>query len=119
MSRTTGQVRSSTSGSWRERARAIAAADLKLVTRPSPRSARSVLDLRHDEAAAAGVEVEELGIAAPVDGRLELAQRLFLAELLVEHVEEELLGHGVVALGLERARDLAQQQHILDRGVAE
>ena len=43
----------------------------------------------------------------------------FLAELLVEHVEEEFLGNGVVALGLEGAADLAQQQDVVQRGVAE
>ena len=66
-----------------------------------------------------GIEVEELGVAAPVDGGLQLALRLVFAELLVEHVEEELLGNGVVALGFERADDLAQQQDVLERGVAE
>ena len=37
----------------------------------------------HGEAAARGVEVEQLGIAAPRDRRLYLPQRFFVAELLV------------------------------------
>ena len=76
-------------------------------------------DFGIDEAAAAGVEVEQLGVAAPVDGGFKLALRLLLAELLVEHVEEELFRNGVVALGLERAGDLAQQQDVFQRGLAE
>ena len=73
----------------------------------------------HHKAAAARIEVEQLGIAAPVDGGLDLALRLLFAELLVEHVEEKLFGNGVVALGLEGAANLAQQQHVLDGSVAE
>ena len=61
------------------------------------------LDFRQNEATASGVEVEELGVAAPVDGGFELALCLFFAELLVEQVEEEVLGDGVVALGIEGA----------------
>ena len=68
-----------------------------------------------DEAAAAGVEVEQLGVAAPGDGGLHLAQALLFAELLVEHVEEEVLGDGVVALGFEGAANLAQQQDVAPR----
>ena len=60
--------------------------------------------VRQDEAAAGGIEVEQFGVAAPVDGGFELALRFFLAELFVEHVEEELFGDGVVGLGFERAR---------------
>ena len=67
-----------------------------------------VLDFRLHEATASGVEVEELGVAAPVDGGFELTLRLFLGELLIEQVEEEVLGHCVVALGIERAGDLTQ-----------
>jgi len=64
------------------------------------------------------VKVEQLGIAAPGDSRLHLAQAFLFAELLIEHVEEELLGNRVVALGVERAANLAQQQHVGDGGVA-
>ena len=67
----------------------------------------------------AGVEVEQLGVAAPGNRGLNLPLGFFLAELLVEHVEKEVLGHGVVALGFECAANLAQQEHVLDRGVAE
>ena len=67
------------------------------------------------EAAARGVEVEQLGVAAPGDGGFHLALALLFAELLVEHVEEEVLGHGVVALGFQGAANLAQQQHVARR----
>ena len=66
-----------------------------------------------------GVKVEQLRIAAPGHRGLHLPLALFFAELLVEHVEEELLGHGVVALGFERAANLPQQQHVAHRRVAE
>jgi len=72
-----------------------------------------------DKAAAAGVEVKELGIAAPGDGCLHLAEALLFAELLVEHVEEEVLGDGVVAFGFEGAANLAQQQDVGQSGGAE
>ncbi len=72
-----------------------------------------------DKAAAGGVEVEEFGVAAPVDGGFELAQGLFFAELLVEHVVEELFGDSAVALGVDGADDLAQEQDVFDGGFAE
>ena len=65
------------------------------------------------------VEVEDLGIAAPGHSGLNLALRLLIAELLVEHVEEEFFGHGMVALGVYGATDLAQQEDITKRRVTE
>ena len=69
--------------------------------------------LRLNKAPSRSIEVEQLRIPSPVDRGLHLAQRLLFAELLVEHVVKELLRNAPVALGLDRAHDLAQQQHIL------
>jgi hypothetical protein len=66
-----------------------------------------------------GVEVEQLGVPAPADRGLELAQRHLFGELLVQHVVEELLGDAAVALGLDGAHDLAEQQHVVDCRLAE
>ncbi len=63
------------------------------------------------------IEVEQLRVSTPVDRRLQLPQRLFFAELLVQHIVKELFRHTAVALGLDRAHDLPQQQHIFDRSV--
>src|SRR5215469_4900968 len=71
------------------------------------------------EAPARCVEVEDFGVTSPRDCRLKLPHALFLAELLVEHVEEEVFRYGVVALGFERAANLPEQQNIADRRVAE
>ena len=46
-------------------------------------------------------------------------QALLFTELLVEHVEEEVLGNGVVAFGLKGAANLAQEQDVLNGSVAE
>ena len=126
-SRTKGQVRSQDLGAG-ERLRGRGAW-LKLsgrwIMRRSPLERASRLGvvvvqlLGLDEAAARGVEVEELGVAAPVDGGFELAQGLFFAELLVEHVVEELFGDAAVALGLDGADDLPEQQDVFDGGGAE
>ncbi len=109
-SMTNGQVRTVTS----ERANVRCS-----FTRLAPGAASSSNGVGHHKAAARGVEVEQLRIAAPVDGGLHLALRFFFAELLVEHVEEELFGNGVVALGFKRAANLAQEQDVLERRVAE
>ena len=78
-----------------------------------------MLVLGKHEAAAGVVPVKELGVAAPGDGGFELAAAFVVAELLVEHVEEEFLGNGVVGLVGERAGDLAEQQDVIDGGLAE
>ena len=74
---------------------------------------------RLDEPAPRRIEVEELRVPPPVDRGLQLPQRLFFAELLVQHVVEELLRHDSVALRLDRAHDLSQQQHVVDSRLAE
>src|SRR6185437_14473523 len=63
--------------------------------------------------------VKQLGISAPGDGRVQLALAFFFAELLIEQVEEEFGGYGMVALEFERAADLAEQQDVRLRGIAE
>src|SRR5271170_5934342 len=80
---------------------------------------RGLCCFRHYEAASRGVEVEQLGITAPVDGRFQLPLRLLFAELLVEHIQKELLRNGVIALVAERTRDLSQQQDVLDGRLTE
>ena len=70
------------------------------------------------EAAAAGVEVEEFGVAAPVDGGFDLALGLVGGELFVEHVEEEFFGNGVVGFGFEGTTDLAEEENVLGGGGA-
>src|SRR3984893_10722470 len=71
------------------------------------------------QASAGRVVVEDLGVATPVDGRVELGLGLLLAEVLVEDVEEEIVGQGAVGLGAQRVADLAQQRHVLQRRFAE
>src|ERR1700722_19458536 len=78
-----------------------------------------LLRLGQDEAAARGVEVEELGVAAPVDGGLNLPLAFVGAELLVEHVEEELFGDSVVGFGFEGAANLTQEQDVFGGCCAE
>src|SRR5579875_1499279 len=75
--------------------------------------------VRERETAARGVEVKEFSIAAPVDGGFKLALGFIVAELLVEHVKEEVFRDGVVAFAAECAGDLAQQQHVLKSCFAE
>ena len=66
-----------------------------------------------------GVVVEDLGVASPVQRGLELALDFVGAEVLVENVAEELLADGVVALGVQRVLDEAQDGDVLERGLAE
>ena len=42
------------------------------------------------------IEVEQLRVSSPVHRCLQLPQRLFIAELLIQHVQEELLWNRVV-----------------------
>src|SRR6185437_9537184 len=67
----------------------------------------------------AGIIIKQLGISAPGDSRVQLALALFFAELLIKQVEEEFGGYGKVALGFKRAADLAEQQDMGLRGIAE
>src|SRR5204862_536650 len=71
------------------------------------------------EAAASGVVIKQFRVAAPGDGGLQLPLALFLAELFVEHIEEKVLRDGVVALGVQRPANLAEQQDVVHGGVAE
>src|SRR5215475_10692857 len=66
-----------------------------------------------------GVVVEQLGVAAPIDGGVELADGFLFAEVFVEDVVKELVGDGVGALGGEGAGDLADQGDVIDGGLAE
>src|SRR5580698_1123313 len=85
-----------------------------------PHSVQSPLQrIRQHKAAARGIEIEQLRVTAPGDCGFNLPLAFLLTELLVEHVEEEIFAYGVVAFGVESAANLAQQQHILDGGVAE
>src|SRR3984885_13152844 len=74
--------------------------------------------LGQKEAAGRRVMVEQLGVAAPADGRLELRLGFFLAEVFVEQVFEERVRQAVVGLGLERARDLAYERDVFQSGGA-
>ncbi len=67
----------------------------------------------------AGVKVKELGVTTPVDGCFDLPLALLFAELLVEHVEEKVLRHGVVAFGYKSAVNLAEEQDVGHGCVAE
>ena len=108
MSMTNGHVRTVTS----ERAKVRWTVTHRL------RQRRPLPCVRHHEATARRIEIENLGIAAPVNRRLNLAPRLIFAELLVEHVEEEVFGNGVVAFGFQCPSNLPQEQNVSERSVA-
>jgi hypothetical protein len=65
------------------------------------------------------VPVEQLRIAAPVDGRFQLPRAFVFAELLVQHVQEKLLRNGMIALVRQRPGDLPQQQYVIQCCFAE
>src|ERR1039458_8181298 len=76
-----------------------------------------LLRIRHDEATPGSVKVEQFSVTAPGHRGFHLAQTFFVAELLIQHVEEELLRHRVIALRFEGTLDLAQQEHVGYSGV--
>src|SRR6185312_15138737 len=81
------------------------------------RSARR-LDSTHeavvtDELAGAGVVLVELAVAAPVDGKLELALCILFAEAASEQVEEEPFAEVAVGGGGKRVADGADERGVL------
>src|SRR4029079_13703117 len=87
-------------------------------SRPAPVSL-FLQHVGHHEAAPCGIEVEDLAIAPPGHRGLNLALRFFIAKLLVEHVEKELLGYCMIALRIQRATNLPKQQHVFERRLPE
>ena len=75
--------------------------------------------LGQDEASGFGVVVENLGVASPVHGGIELALDFVVAEVLVENVVEEFFGDGMVRLGVQHVVDLLQDDDVLERGLTE
>src|SRR4029077_15430928 len=69
--------------------------------------------------AGSGVVIKNLGVASPLDGGLELAARLSLAEMLVDEVAEKFVGKRAVRLRFQRLLHLAQQRDISQGGLAE
>ena len=57
------------------------------------------------ELAGVGVEFVQLGVAAPVDGQVQLLVRPVFAEAATEHVQEEVLAERAVAGRLQVVAD--------------
>ncbi len=69
--------------------------------------------------AVAGVVFEELCVASPVDGGVELRSGFFAAVLAGKKVDEEPFAQRAVAGVLERASDAPHERHALDGRIAE
>src|ERR1700677_1320672 len=65
----------------------------------------SVVDVLQGELAGIGIEIEELAVASPVDGDLQLAPSFLLGEPPAQQIEEEPLAQGAVLGGLQRLAD--------------
>src|SRR5208282_2577629 len=65
------------------------------------------------------IKVENLSVAAPVHGGIELPLHFILGEMLVENVVEKFLRNGVIRLGVQDAVDLLQDYDVGKRGLAE
>src|SRR5580700_11057477 len=71
-----------------------------------------------EQPAGLGIVIEDLGVASPVQRRLELPLDFIRAEVLVEDVAEKLLTDGVIALGVQGVLDQPQYGNVLQRGFA-
>ena len=75
--------------------------------------------LGEDQPVRCAIEVENLGVAAPVHGGFELPLHFILAEVLVEDVVEKFLRNGVIRLGVQNAVDLLEDHDVFKSGLAE
>src|SRR5580693_9033027 len=68
--------------------------------------------------ARSGVVIENLRIAPPLDGGLQLAARFIFAEMFVKEVAEKFVGERAVGFCLERTLHLREQRNIGKRRFA-
>src|SRR5580700_4076699 len=71
--------------------------------------------LGENQAVRFAIEVEDFSVAAPVHGSFELALHFILAEVFVENVVKELVGNGVISLGVQDAIDLLENHDVFER----
>src|ERR1700687_2446358 len=64
--------------------------------------------LAERQLASGGVVIENFSVAAPLDGSLQLAARLVVAEMLIDDVPEKLVGQGAVGFRFQRLLHLAK-----------
>src|SRR5579864_3238621 len=77
-----------------------------------------VLGFVEQEAVGFGVVGEDFGVAAPVQGGVDLALRVFLGEVFIQNVAKEFQRHGAVRLSLKSLLDLLNQGDVAQDGLA-
>src|ERR1700726_4405565 len=65
------------------------------------------LDLGQRELAGRGIVIKNLGVAAPLNSRLQLPPRLRFTEMFIDEVVEEFIRKGAIGFGLEGLLHLA------------
>ncbi len=80
---------------------------------------QGALQLRQHQPAAIGIVVEDLGVASPMNRRLELLPCLCFSEMFLENVVEEIVGQCTVGFGAQGTLDLSQQRDVGERRFAE
>jgi hypothetical protein len=68
--------------------------------------------LRKSQFAAGGVVIEEFGVAAPLDGRFELATRFVLAEMFIEQILKKFGWEGATIFGFECLLHLTKERDV-------
>src|SRR5215472_10914189 len=74
-------------------------------------------DLCQLQLAGLGVIIKNLGIAPPLNGGFQLAPGFLFTEMLVKQVAEKLLAKCSVGFGPEGLLHLAEQRHVVERGL--
>src|SRR6202045_1868615 len=72
------------------------------------------LDLGQREFAGRGIVVKNLGVTAPLNGRLQLPPRLRLTEMFIDQVVEEFIRERTIGFGLKGLLHLAQQGNVCE-----
>src|ERR1700688_1982340 len=72
------------------------------------------LDLGQREFAGRGIVVKNLGVTAPLYGRLQLPARFGLTEMFIDEVVEEFVREGAIGFGLQGLLHLAQQGNMCE-----
>src|ERR1700692_2943046 len=74
------------------------------------------LDFGQGELAGRGIVIKNLGVTAPLNGRLQLPPRLRLTEMFIDQVVEEFIRERTIGFGFERLLHLAQQGNVGETG---
>src|SRR5919109_397032 len=80
---------------------------------------QDALQLRQHQPAAIGIVIEDLGVASPMDRRLELLPCLFFGEMFLENTIEEVVWQRPIGFGSQGALDLSQQRGVVERRFTE